>query len=58
MTSLALDEASVCHLVTLPPVHRDPFDRMLVCQAIEHALTIVTVDSVFESYPVPILGRT
>ena len=58
MTSLALDEASVCHLATLPSVHRDPFDRMLVCQAIEHALTIVTVDSVFESYPVPILGRT
>ena len=56
MTSLALDEASVCHLATLPSVHRDPFDRMLVCQAIEHALTIVTVDSVFESYPVPILG--
>jgi len=58
MTSLPLDEASVCHLATLPSVHRDPFDRMLVCQAIEHALTIVTVDPVFEAYPVPILDRT
>lgn len=58
MTSLPLDEASVCHLSTLPSVHRDPFDRMLVCQAIEHVLTIVTVDPVFEAYPAPILDRT
>jgi PIN domain nuclease of toxin-antitoxin system len=58
IASLPLDEASVCHLATLPAVHRDPFDRMLVCQAIEHTLTIVTVDPVFEAYPAPILGRT
>ena len=58
ITSLLLDEASVCHLATLPSVHRDPFDRMLVCQAIEHALAMVTVDPVFEAYPAPILGRT
>jgi len=58
IASLSLDEASVCHLATLPAVHRDPFDRMLVCQAIEHALTLVTVDPVFEAYPAPILGRT
>lgn len=58
ITSLPLDEASVCHLATLPSVHRYPFDRMLVCQAIEHALTIVTVDPVFEAYPAPILDRT
>ena len=58
MASLPLDEASVCQLATLPSVHRDPFDRMLVCQAIEHVLTIVTVDPVFEAYPAPILGRT
>jgi PIN domain nuclease of toxin-antitoxin system len=58
LLSLPLDEASVCHLATLPLVHRDPFDRMLVCQAIEHALTLVTVDPVFGAYPAPTLGRT
>jgi PIN domain nuclease of toxin-antitoxin system len=58
IASLSLDEASVGHLATLPAVHRDPFDRMLVCQALEHALTIVTVDPVLEAYPAPILGRT
>lgn len=56
MGTLPLDEASVCRLATLPPVHRDPFDRMLVCQAIEHGLTVVTIDPVFRAYPVPILG--
>ena len=55
---LSLDEAHVCQLVTLPSVYRDPFDRTLVCQAIEHGLTMVTVDPMFQAYPVPILGRT
>lgn len=58
IASLPLDEASACHLATLPSVHRDPFDRMLVCQALEHGLTVVTVDPVFRAYPAPILGRT
>lgn len=57
LASLSLDEASVCHLATLPSAHRDPFDRMLVCQAMEHELTIVTVDDVFLAYPAPILGH-
>lgn len=51
MADLPLDEASVVQLANLPSVHRDPFDRMLVCQALEHGLTLVTVDPVFHSYP-------
>jgi len=31
---------------------------MLVCQALEYELTIVTVDPVFGAYPAPILDRT
>jgi PIN domain nuclease of toxin-antitoxin system len=58
IASLSLDEASVCHLSSLPTPHRDPFDRMLVCQALEHGLSIVTVDPVFGAYPAPILDRT
>ena len=58
IASLSLDEASVGHLAMLPSVHRDPFDRMLVCQALEHGLSIVTVDPVFGAYPAPILART
>lgn len=52
--SLPLDEASVSRLPTLPSHHRDPFDRMLVCQAIEHDLQIVTVDPVIAHYPAAI----
>jgi PIN domain nuclease of toxin-antitoxin system len=58
IASLSLDEANVRHLATLPLVHRDPFDRMLMSQALEHGLTIVMVDPVFERYPAPILDRT
>ena len=53
--SLRLDEDSVRHLSALPSAHRDPFDRMLVCQAIEHRCTIVTVDEMFKQYPAEIL---
>jgi PIN domain nuclease of toxin-antitoxin system len=52
---LALDEASVGHLLHLPDVHRDPFDRMLVCQAIEHGLTLVTNNEHVRQYPVKTL---
>lgn len=58
IASLSLDEASVCHLSSLPRAHRDPFDRMLVCQALEHGLSIVTVDPVFGAYSAPILDRS
>jgi PIN domain nuclease of toxin-antitoxin system len=38
------------HVRTLPPVHRDPFDRMLVAQAAVESLTIVTRDRMFAKY--------
>jgi PIN domain nuclease of toxin-antitoxin system len=50
--SLPLNEASVCRLVQLPPIHRDPFDRMLIAQALEHQLTFVTVDEALRRYPI------
>ena len=54
IASLPLDESSVVQLASLPPIHSDPFDRMLVCQALEHGMTIVTVDANVASYPVPV----
>lgn len=39
----------------LPMHHRDPFDRMLIAQARCEGLTIVTSDSVFAAYDVPLL---
>lgn len=57
ITNLPLDERSVQQLATLPMIHRDPFDRMLICQAMEHKLTVITVDEVFQAYPAPVLGH-
>ena len=53
---LNLDEGSVARLSDLPIHHRDPFDRMLVCQALEHALTIVTIDAILSKYPASVLS--
>ena len=41
---------------TLPPHHRDPFDRMLIAQAAIEGLTIVTRYTRFEQYGVSVLG--
>lgn len=49
--SLPLYEGAVVRLGGLPLHHRDPFDRMLVCQALEHELEIVSVDSILSKYP-------
>ena len=56
IASLPLDEASVSQLSGLPPIHRDPFDRMLICQALRHGLSIVTVDDWIGKYPAPVLS--
>jgi PIN domain nuclease of toxin-antitoxin system len=55
MASLSLDEASVSRLADLPAIHRDPFDRMLICQAIQHDLIIATVDDRIARYPVQVI---
>ena len=49
---LALDENSVLQLNRLPQLHKDPFDRMLICQAINHGMLILTPDELITQYPV------
>jgi PIN domain nuclease of toxin-antitoxin system len=55
ITPLALDEAAVAQLSGLPGLHRDPFDRMLVCQAKAHGLTLASSDTLIRQYPVALL---
>ena len=38
----------------LPPIHKDPFDRMLVAQAMVEGITLLTTDSVVAQYPGPV----
>jgi len=54
--SLPLDEQSVRYLGQLPQLHRDPFDRMLVCQANTNQMTLVTSDSAILQYSVAVLS--
>jgi len=49
---LDVDEESALHLAKLPDLHRDPFDRMLVAQALVGGLTLVTPDDAIRQYPV------
>ncbi len=53
--SLPISESSLKHLVSLPNLHRDPFDRILICQTLSHNLTIVTLDQAIKDYSVPYL---
>jgi PIN domain nuclease of toxin-antitoxin system len=55
LTSLTILSKHAVAVVALPDHHRDPFDRMLIAQALEEGLTIVTSDRKFSSYSAPIL---
>jgi PIN domain nuclease of toxin-antitoxin system len=52
ISSLPLEEGPTLYLHKLPPLHRDPFDRMLVCQALHHEMTILTPDFLITQYAV------
>jgi PIN domain nuclease of toxin-antitoxin system len=42
-------------LDTLPNHHRDPFDRMLIAQAVHEGLVVITRDEEFDAYGIPLL---
>lgn len=50
--SLNLDESCVAQLIKLPALHNDPFDRILICQALQNNLTIATVDAAVRAYSI------
>jgi len=52
---LDIDEAAVLHVARLPDLHRDPFDRILVAQALLGGLVLVTPDEALRQYPAPTL---
>lgn len=51
-TVLPIEAAHAYALHGLPPIHRDPFDRMLVAQAIAEGLPLLTSDACVGQYPV------
>ena len=55
IASLSLTEADALAAEKLQMVHQDPFDRMLIAQALMGGLAIVTCDRAFEPYPVRLI---
>jgi PIN domain nuclease of toxin-antitoxin system len=49
---LAVDEEAALHVAKLPDLHRDPFDRLLVAQALVGGFVVVTPDEPIRQYPV------
>ena len=52
---LPIMEDAVMHLHKLPDHHKDPFDRILICQAISQGMTLLTPDDAIARYPVPVV---
>jgi PIN domain nuclease of toxin-antitoxin system len=49
---LPIDRLDLDRYLTLPLHHRDPFDRLIISQAIERELILISADGAFEPYPV------
>jgi PIN domain nuclease of toxin-antitoxin system len=55
IAALEIDEESALYAGRLPGLHADPFDRMLIAQAVVHGMTILTPDPAIEQYAVRVL---
>ncbi|HCC55258.1 MAG TPA: PIN domain nuclease [Desulfobulbaceae bacterium] len=51
---LAITSAHAVSIGSLPPIHKDPFDRILVAQAIVEGITLLTTDALVAQYPGPV----
>ena len=51
---LPIESSHAVAIANLPPLHKDPFDRMLVAQAITEGFTLLTADQLVAQYPGPI----
>lgn len=49
---LPVEAAHIWELSTLPPIHKDPFDRLLIAQARSENATLLSVDAAIAQYPV------
>jgi PIN domain nuclease of toxin-antitoxin system len=60
MRAMALHSLDITHLHALaldalPNHHRDPFDRLLIAQAVSEQMTLLTADRVFQKYKVDVI---
>jgi len=53
---LPITSRHAAEIASLPDIHRDPFDRILIVQAMVEGLQLVTSDAIIARYPGPIVG--
>ena len=51
---LPMTGAHAAAVLNLPPIHKDPFDRMLIAQATSEGVTLLTSDHALARYPGPV----
>jgi len=51
---LPITSAHAVSIDSLPPIHKDPFDRVLVAQAMVEGITLLTADELVAQYPGPV----
>ncbi len=51
LKDIPLDAATACAAAALPPIHRDPFDRVIVALATAQSLVVLTADDDIARYP-------
>lgn len=56
-TVLPVHLSHAAQVFSLPRVHTDPFDRLLICQARSEGLVVLSSDAIFASYDLPGLIR-
>lgn len=55
-TELPVRSEHAVRLLSLPSIHRDPFDRILVAQATHEGITLITTDTLVARYPGPVMA--
>ena len=50
--NLAIENEHFYEFIKLPQHHSDPFDRLLIAQTIAEKMSIISIDTAFDSYPV------
>lgn len=56
LTPLPISHSHALRVGTLPAIHRDPFDRILVAQALVEKLPLVTSDPMLARYPIRVVS--
>ena len=52
--SMPIDEGSLGYLHSIPHLHKDPFDRIIICQTLRNGCKLITDDQIIRKYPYPI----